>query len=439
MTVHSRAPWLPAAPEGWRNLQVKRAFDVTLGKMLQRAPLRAGDVEVRYLKAQHIQWDGVVTSDLPTMWASPAEVEQLSTRKGDLLVCEGGDVGRCATMSDNPKVPVIIQNALHLVRPRNGADSRYLRYLLMHAAEHDWFSVLCNRSTIPHFTAEKFRDLWISLPDDQAQRTLADHLDRATARIGQLMRQKQRLIDALADKRRAFITCAVTRGTNPGVRLRDSGIPLLGSIPDHWRVTRLKFLGEVRTGVALSGRLRDEPDTAHYPYLRVANVQDGYLDLTDIRTLPLPRSEAHSYLLHPGDVLMNEGGDADKLGRGAVWTGEVDPCLHQNHVFAVRLHALRPAWLALWISGLFAKAFFESRAKQSTNLASISASNLMELPVLLPPDAEQSAIIRAVDNRTHDMELTRAAAERALAVLSERQCSLIAAALAGRVNGEYGS
>ena len=435
MTLPSRTPWLPGTPEGWGNLQVKRAFDVTLGKMLQRAPLRAGDVEVPYLKAQHVQWDGVTTSDLPTMWASPEEVQQLSTSNGDLLVCEGGEVGRCAMLADSSQDPVIIQNALHLVRPRQGGDPRFLRYLLMHAAQQDWFGVMCNRSTIPHFTAEKFRNMWVNLPHNLAQQTIADHLDRATSRIDQLIAQQQSLIDSLVEKRRAFITRAVTRGTDSSTALQDSGIPRLGNIPDHWHLTRLKFVGAVRTGVALGGSMQNDPETDPYPYLRVANVQDGYLDLTDIRTLPLSQAEARTYLLRPGDVLMNEGGDADKLGRGAVWTGEIDPCLHQNHVFAVRLHALQPAWLALWISSQFAKTYFESRAKQSTNLASISARNLMELPVLQPPDAEQSAIVHAVHDRVRDMELARSTAERTIAVLIERRCSLIASALRGHING----
>lgn len=118
-------------------------------------------------------------------------------------------------------------------------------------------------------------------------------------------------------------------------------------------------------------------------------MQDGYIDLSDVAEIEVLPHEIPVFSLQKGDVLMNEGGDADKLGRGAVWDGSIDPCLHQNHVFAVRCFGVAPAWLSTVTDSDYAKAYFESRAKQSTNLASISATNLKELPVPIPPDKEQ--------------------------------------------------
>lgn len=177
--------------------------------------------------------------------------------------------------------------------------------------------------------------------------------------------------------------------------MRDSGITWLGEIPAHWEVTRLKLVATVQSGLALGKRYGNE-DLTEYPYLRVANVQDGYLDLSDVKTVEVSDRDAIGCRLQAGDVLMNEGGDADKLGRGAIWTGEIDPCLHQNHVFAVRPQCVSSEWLNLWTSGDGAKAFFESRAKQSTNLASISATNLKELPIPIPPTPEQLVIVEHV-------------------------------------------
>ena len=121
------------------------------------------------------------------------------------------------------------------------------------------------------------------------------------------------------------------------------------------------------------------------PYLRVANVQDGYLDLAEIATIEIAVTEVGRYLLQPGDVLMNEGGDFDKLGRGYIWRGEIAPCSHQNHVFAVRPRRVSPEWLNAIPGSAYAQFYFKTRSKQSTNLASISSTNLMELPVILPP------------------------------------------------------
>ena len=135
----SEPSWQPCTDVNWRRLQIKRAFAVTLGKMLQSSPAHTSDTEVTYLKAQHVQWDGITLADLPTMWRRRQKINALLVEPGDLLVCEGGEVGRSAIVGDSPKDRTIIQNALHLVRGRNGANPRFLNYLLRHAFDQGWF------------------------------------------------------------------------------------------------------------------------------------------------------------------------------------------------------------------------------------------------------------------------------------------------------------
>jgi len=115
-------------------------------------------------------------------------------------------------------------------------------------------------------------------------------------------------------------------------------------------------------------------------------VQDGYLNLTEMKTVRVLKDEAHRFLLQPGDVLMTEGGDFDKLGRGTVWTGQISPCLHQNHIFRVRTnsHYLYPEYLALVSRSSYGKHFFLLSSKQSTNLASINSTQLKAFPIPCP-------------------------------------------------------
>jgi restriction endonuclease S subunit len=131
---------------------------------------------------------------------------------------------------------------------------------------------------------------------------------------------------------------------------------------------------------------------------------------------------------------MNEGGDADKLGRGAIWDGSIDPCLHQNHVFALRPKSVTSEWLSTWTGADFAKAYFETRAKQSTNLASISSTNLLELPIAVPTENEQRAIVEHTARETAKLDAVRAATERTIALLKERRSALIAAAVTGQLD-----
>ena len=167
-------------------------------------------------------------------------------------------------------------------------------------------------------------------------------------------------------------------------------------VPDGWVRLPLEKVAQVRTGISLGTREIEDPITV--PYLRVANVQDGWLDLEHIKEVQIDRRYLERYSLRHGDVLMTEGGDFDKLGRGHVWNGAISPCLHQNHVFAVRAgNLIEPHFLSALASSPYGRSYFLYCAKKSTNLASINATQLKDFPVLLPPVAEQKEIVRVLE------------------------------------------
>src|SRR5581483_7345315 len=246
--------------------------------------------------------------------------------------------------------------------------------------------------------------------------------------------KKEHLIELLQERRSALISHAVTKGLDPTVKMKDSGVEWLGKIPEHWEVKRLKFVADVLPGVA-KGRDLGERDIVELPYLRVANVQDGYLDLSDIATITVGIDEIDRYSLQPGDVLMNEGGDFDKLGRGYVWDGSIAPCLHQNHVVAVRPHkGINPYWINAITLTSYAKHYFILKSKQSTNLASISGTNLKELPVLMPPNAECSAILEYIDYTTSKIDALISRIRDGIEKLKEYSTALISAAVTGKID-----
>lgn len=147
------------------------------------------------------------------------------------------------------------------------------------------------------------------------------------------------------------------------------------------------------------GREVAESASVELPYLRVANVQNGYIDTAEVKTVRVLESEVDRFSLSPGDVLLTEGGDFDKLGRGAVWDGRLSPCLYQNHIFRVRcnLPDLVPEYLSLYMASPEGRAYFLSIAKQTTNLATINSSQLKAMPVLLPSVAEQRRIVEVLE------------------------------------------
>lgn len=278
-----------------------------------------------------------------------------------------------------------------------------------------------------------FLDVRIALPPENEVHAIAAFLDRETGKIDALVEAQTRLIELLKEKRQAVISHAVTKGLDPAAPMKDSGVEWLGQVPAHWRISKLKFVARIQTGVA-KGKTYEQGDTCVVPYLRVANVQDGWIDLTDVATIELPAADVDRYRLRAGDVLMNEGGDFDKLGRGAVWDGAIDPCVHQNHVFSVRPVAVSPEWLDLTTSSDAAQFFFMRRSKQSTNLASISSTSVMELPILVPPPDEQDSIVDHVARATRKLNDLMSGTAAAINLLQERRAALISAAVTGKID-----
>lgn len=298
--------------------------------------------------------------------------------------------------------------------PRHDADPRYLNWLFRSPTYAAGYGLQSRGVRIGQAEIDNdlYRVMPVLLPSIEEQRAIADYLDCATTRIDTLIDEQQRLIELLRERRTAAIAA----------RLESLG-----------GMTRLKHVSMVQTGVTLSGE--GDPADPEWPYLRVANVQVGYVDLREIKTVRVPPDRAAASMLQPGDVLMTEGGDIDKLGRGALWRGEVPNMLHQNHIFAVRpSEALDSEFLVYWLDGSVARMYFRTTAKQTTNLAGTNKWTLGNLPVPVPPRDEQRRVVNALDEQTSKIDTVIAETERFIELSKERRAALITAAVTGQVD-----
>ena len=164
-----------------------------------------------------------------------------------------------------------------------------------------------------------------------------------------------------------------------------SGLP---ELPTGWYWSRLDSLAALKGGIT-KDQNRKVADTRKIPYLRVANVQRGYLDLSEIKEIEVQEFVISELLLKLGDILFNEGGDRDKLGRGCIWNGEIEECIHQNHVFRARIYSIDISnKIISWFGNSFGQGYFMKKGKQTTNLASINLTKLSAFPVPLLPAPE---------------------------------------------------
>lgn len=262
----------------------------------------------------------------------------------------------------------------------------------------------------------QFRTIPVSLPPIEEQRAIADYLDSETSRIDTLNTKKRRMIELLEESDRRTID------------------DLFQGVSQHGLV-RLGYLAEVRSGLTLGGAKTRSQARVTLPYLRVANVKHDRLDLTEVKSVTVDAATARRTALRNGDVLMTEGGDIDKLGRGTVWRGEIDPCLHQNHVFAVRMRTsnLLPEFLALLTRTSYARQYFEMTGVRSTNLASTSSSKVADFRIPLPGRSTQSHLVSTYQRKWDALEQTRVAMAKQLDLLNERRQALITAAVTGEL------
>ena len=243
--------------------------------------------------------------------------------------------------------------------------------------------------------------------------------------------------NALRSKRwtvceRDIIQKAVTRGFEEHPHKRRPGMCGCSSCLLLGRLVSLKRVSGIQTGLTL-GKVYEGP-LIERPYLRVANVQDGHLELQDVTTIEVPDEVAHRVELRPGDVLMTEGGDLDKLGRGTIWSGEIPDCLHQNHIFAIRCfkHKLLPAFLAYLTASRYGRDYFEATGKRTTNLASTNSRKVGLFPIPRPSIEEQDAICRYLDEKLNHISHIVFGIESQIATLTAYRKLLIHECVTGQ-------
>jgi type I restriction enzyme S subunit len=336
--------------------------------------------------------------------------------------------------SDGKSTPVY---SACVPRQQNSVNPYFYAYLLRHMAHSGFITTLAKgiRERSTNFSFTDFAGLHLPLPAKHEQDRIVDFLDEKTAEIDRLIAKKQRQIELLDEQKAILITRAVTRGLHPHAELQDSGIPWIGPIPKHWRVVPIKRMASVQNGVTL-GPVYPVNMSSEVPYLRVANVQNGSLNLNTVATLRLPRRIASKYLLQSGDVLVAEGGDLDKLGRGCVWRAEIPYCIHQNHVFAVRTEAakLLPEFLSTALGSRYGQRYFMLTGKQTTNLASTNSTSLMNFPLATPSLEEQKQIMEELARTLTAFERARNAITSQIQTLQTLRSTLIAHAVTGKIH-----
>ena len=423
---------MSSLPTGWA---IERLKDVAA---INATALSAGtdpDYEFDYLEISNVDYHGMV---------DPNAIEHLRFEDAPSRARRRVAAGSTVISSVRPNLQAVAffpdasahfvcSTGFNVVEPQPSRLSpQFAYYHLLSENARQYFEAAATGVGYPAIGDKEFNAIAVPLPPLPEQQRIATYLDASCAAIDAAVTAKRRQLETLDTLRKSIIQRAVTRGIASDAALESTGNVWLEKIPRGWKLVALKRIAEIRGGLTLGKQY--EGELIERPYLRVSNVQDGHLDLADVSVIALPAGVAAGVELRPDDVLMTEGGDLDKLGRGHLWQGEIAGCLHQNHIFAVRCfpHKLKPMFLAYATAAQYGRDYFEATGKKTTNLANTNATKVGQFPIPLPPLNEQETICAHLDEKTAEVNSIVATIEAQIATLSAYRKSLIHECVTGQ-------
>lgn len=434
-----REEWFGALPESWRAVPLRYLVRFVSGGTPDKGTEEYWNGRIPWVSPKDMKVESIEDSEdhVTELALEEAAISLLPTGTV-LLVVRGMILAHTIPVAVTTGMVTINQDMKGL-RCRPELSARFLRDVIRGASP--WF--VANTDESSHGTkrleTEVVGRFLVPLPPIDLQESIADFLDTETTRIDALLAAKENLLTFLAEKRKALITHAVTRGLDPNVPLKASGIPWLGQVPDHWKVIRLKFL--------LHGIEQGwSPQCDNYPaemeewgVLKTGCVNGELFDETENKRLPDDLEPRAEYEVRENDFLMSRANTTQLVGSAAVVRTRRRRLLMSDKLYRLRIEdeRLNREFLELFINSPAGRHEFERDASGASNsMQNISQEAVRNLWLVLPPLDEQAAIVRETRARLNRLDQVREAARRTVALLQERRKAIIAAAVTGQLDLE---
>jgi type I restriction enzyme S subunit len=419
-----RAAWFGKVSPNWKLARAKNAFQVVSKKVGQRS----SEYDLLSLTLR-----GIIPRDIesgkgkfPESFDTYQEVKE-----SDIVFClfDIDETPRTVGLSN---IDGMITGAYTVVRCTKYAEPRFVTYFYRSIDER--------KGLRPFYTGlrkvvrtETFVNAAFPLPDLPTQRAIADFLDRETARIDSLIEKKQRLVELLGKKWEATVTFTLTNGLNADVLTKDSGVPWIGGVPDHWEVAKLGHIGRSANGINIGG----DAFGSGSPFVSYGDVYRNPELPRSVEGLVQSTAEDRSrYTLQAGDVLFTRTSETiDEIGFSSVCMEDMPDAVFAG--FLIRFRPIKSMLIPLFSKFLFRnerlRAFF-SKEMMIVTRASLSQGLLQRMPVVIPPLNEQQEISeylkKVEDTFVSVSEKTKASIDR----LKEYRSALITSAVTGQID-----
>lgn len=423
--------WLGEVPSHWKRLPLKYCVELVLGKMLQSTkPNLDGYTLEKYLKSRNVAVLSLADMEnLDEMWFSDYEKEMYRLNDGDIVMNEGGDIGKVAKWVPQT-FDCYIQNSVHKLTPKHNVDPTFLTYYLSNVGFSGYFHSIVNQISIAHLTKEKLAVTPVALPSLSEQKSIAAYLDERVGKIDALMEQKRGQVEEIRAYRTSLITEAVTRGLNPDVPLRPSGVDWIGDIPKHWECLKFKYLlkDQLKYGANESGV--DYEDSLPR-YVRITDIQNERLR-DDIKLLSLPEDVAKDYILDHNDILFARSGAT--VGKTFLYKETYGRCAFAGYLIKASINEQNYPDFVYYYTKSAAYETWKNQSFNQATIQNIGADKYSVLPVPVPPLSEQQAIANYLDEKTEKIDALIGELNAQLDELAEYKKSVISEAVTGKVD-----
>lgn len=373
----------------WPLRRIGDLFEIAAGQMMNAASRDSG-ATTPFLRTSNVLWDEVDIGDVDEMVIAESALAQKTLRAGDLLVCEGGEIGRAAVWNGEREV-MSFQNHVHRLRTRvDELEPRFYVYFLQSAfTQMGIFAGAGNKTTIPNLSRGRLAQLEVPVPPIEEARAVVATL----AHVRTAQRENLRSEELASELKRTAMRALFSRGLR-GEAQRESEI---GLVPESWSVEEFSGIRQ-RLQYGTSVRCTNRPSA--FPVLRIPNIEMGRINSTELKYADILSSESDRYLLNRGDLLfIRTNGVLDRLGNCAVYDGEPVGALFASYLIRaeLRLDRVDPKFIAYFLGSEVGTALVASRATPAADgKYNLNTGTIDGIPVPVPPSLEEQAEIVAL-------------------------------------------
>ena len=430
----SGVEWLGKVPEGW---EVKRLRHVASFKNSNVDKKTYEDqISVKLCNYTDVYYNELITKNLSFMpsTASANEIEQFSLKKGDVIITKDSgnklEIGVPALVSEEID-GIVCGYHMTIIRCDNFDTARILHRILQSRPTKAHFLVKALGVTIYGLSQDAIADTSFCLPPGTERRKIADHIDHETSFIDTLIQKNTRLMELLKEKRSALITHAVTKGLDPNVKMKDSGVEWIGEVPEGWEIRPVKHLYNARLGKMVQPQQKSDEEIL-VPYHRAQTVQWERVDYDQVEQMWANPAEVVTYSLEEGDLLICEGGD---VCRAALF----NQVKHERVIFQNSIHRVRsvdgnhPEWILRLMQHVRSSEWIDVLCNKNT-IVHFTSEKLASLECPHPPPTEQAKILIALRSETASIDALIAKTKLSIDILKERRSAFITAAVTGQID-----